>query len=75
MTKFDLYDNAELLNLAILLNDSDTVEKLDKAIRDNFINKGKIYSTIDFLMLRKNANHLRWAVVPYLYALSNLKKK
>ena len=74
LVKFDLYDNAEMLNLAVLMKDKNIINKLDKAIKKTFIKKHTIYSTIDLFGFRKNANHLRWAVVPYLYALSKLEK-
>ena len=67
LTKFDLYDNAEVLNLALLYKDSYTSEKLDSAIKKYFFNnRGEIASMIDLFGLQKNFNHLRWAVVPYL---------
>lgn len=75
LVKFDLYDNAEMLNLANVLEDEVTVHKLEKAINDSFIKKNVIYSTVDIFGWQRNANHLRWAVMPYLYALSNVKKK
>ncbi len=74
MSKFDLYDNAEMLNLASLLEDHHTVEKLSKAIKKNFIKKRGIASMIDLFGVAKNFNHMRWAVVPYLHALSNVKE-
>jgi len=75
LVKFDLYDNAEMLNLAILLRDDVTAKKLDEAIKKTFVKKNKIYSTIDILNFKKNLNHSRWAVIPYLHALSGLKEK
>jgi len=75
ITKFDLYDNAEILNLAIMLKDSDTIDRLSKSIKDNFIKNGNIASMIDIFGTQKNFNHLRWAVVPYLHALSNIKER
>jgi hypothetical protein len=73
LVKFDLYDNAEMLNLAFLMHDQEMLGKLEKSIRDNFIQQNKVGSTIDIFGFLKNIDHLRWAVVPYLYALSNLK--
>lgn len=71
LVKFDLYDNAEMLNLSSLLNDLSTYTKLDKAIKKQFIvNENSIGSTIDLFGSIKNKNHLRWAVAPYLYVLS-----
>jgi hypothetical protein len=75
LTKFDLYDNAEMLNLAILLNDNKIVILLNKSIQKNFVKKGDIFSMIELFGKQKNKNHLRWAIVPYLYALSNMKVK
>ncbi len=74
LTKFDLYDNAEVLNLAIMLNDKETIQKLSNAIQKYFINEDNdIASMIDLLGKRKNFNHLRWAVVPYLNTLSKME--
>lgn len=73
LIKFDLYDNAEMLNLAFLLNDSNTYFKIDRSIKKNFITHNNVIgSTIDLLGSIKNKNHLRWAVAPYLYALSEM---
>lgn len=72
LVKFDLYDNAETLSLAVLLNDVATIAPLEKSIRRYFIKNNVIYSTIDILGFKRNSNHLRWAVTPYLYALSTL---
>jgi hypothetical protein len=74
LIKFDLYDNAEMLNLALLVGDLDTSSKLDIAIKKKFINNNNfISSSIDIFGLVKNKNHLRWAVAPYLYALSSMR--
>lgn len=67
--KFDLYDNAEMLNLSILLDDKDTVEKLSASIEKYFYSDFDIYSKIDILGTRSDKNTLRWAVMPYLYAI------
>lgn len=75
LVKFDLYDNAEMLNLAILLEDSSMIEALTKSIQTTFVKKeGEIASMIDLLNRPKNINHLRWATLPYLYALSQLEE-
>ena len=74
ITKFDLYDNAEVLNLAIMLNDKETIQKLSNSIKKYFINKDNdIASMIDLCGKPKNFNHLRWAVVPYLNTLSKME--
>lgn len=74
IVKFDLYDNAEMLNLAILMGDGSLVCKLLKAIEKNFCVGEDIYSQIDIMGKKRNKNTLRWAVMPYLYALSLLER-
>lgn len=69
--KFDLYDNAEMLNLAYLNNDIKLYNSLKQNIQKHFIDSNDIYSVISFFNLKKNKNMLRWAVMPYLHALSN----
>lgn len=73
LTKFDLYDNAEVLNIANMIGDSKRVKDLEAAINYYFIEDKNIYSVIDYLGSKRNKNTLRWAVMPYLYALSSLK--
>ncbi|MDT7828082.1 hypothetical protein RQM65_05315 [Pricia sp. S334] len=68
--KYDLYDNAEMLNLAILLKDDMLIEKLLASIKLNFVAGDDIYSHIVYPNLKVNKNTLRWATLPYLYALS-----
>lgn len=71
IVKYDLYDNAEMLNLALMLNDHKTVGNLSLAIKKTFFDKDNtIGSTIDLFGNIKNKNQLRWAVAPYLYSLS-----
>lgn len=70
--KFDLYDNAEMLNLAILLKDDALIEMLSASIKRNFVFGNDIYSHIVFPNLKVNKNTLRWAVLPYLYAYSKI---
>ena len=75
LIKFDLYDNAEMLNLAGLLNDKPVTEILQLSIKEKFIAGNDIYSQIIFPNKRINRNTLRWAVMPLLYALvhNNIK--
>ncbi len=68
--KFDLYDNAEMLNLALLLKDDSLLEILSASIKRNFVSGLNIYSHIIFPNIKANKNTLRWAVLPYLYAQS-----
>lgn len=68
--KYDLYDNAEMLHLALLLKDEALVATLGQAISKTFVTPKGIYSVVDIFHNRKNKNTLRWAAMPYLYALS-----
>lgn len=70
LVKFDLYDNAEMMNLAILTGDRDLAVRLARSIRRWFCRRDAIYSQIDLLGIRRNKGMLRWAVMPYLLALS-----
>ncbi len=70
LIKFDLYDNAEMLYLAKLMNDSNMVEKLENIIGKFYGKNSDIYSIIDLFGAKKNKNTLRWAVMPYLLAKS-----
>ncbi len=72
-TKFDLYDNAEVLNIMKMIGDTERAKSLEVAISKNFIDGTKIYSAIDFLGIKRNENTLRWAIMPYLYSLSAFK--
>lgn len=68
--KFDLYDNAEMLHLAVLLEDTTMVSALHSTINGKFVDGDRVYSVIDIFNSKRNKNTLRWAVMPYLYALS-----
>ncbi len=70
LTSFDLYDNAEVLNLAYMLGDKERKMQLEEAIKHHFIKGKSIYSIIDIIGKRRNKNMLRWAVMPYLYTQS-----
>ena len=70
IVQYDLYDNAEMLNLAHLVGDSRLVEELGKNIQDAFVDGDDIYSRIEWPGIRRNKNTLRWAVLPYLYSLA-----
>ena len=70
--KFDLYDNAEMLTLAILLDDRSLIEKLRLSIEQHFVVGHDIYSQIDIFGTRRNRNTLRWAVMPLMYAVSQI---
>jgi hypothetical protein len=69
--RYDLYDNAEMLNLALLMGYKDLAEDLIGRIESHFHERGKgVYSKIDCFSRRLDLNTLRWAVLPYLFALS-----
>ena len=75
LIKYDLYNNAEMLNLAILMNDKQEADKIVTSIQQNFIDPSGIFSAIDILGFKRNKNMLRWAILPCLYALSNYNLK
>ena len=70
LIQFDLYDNAEMLNLALMLGDRHVADKLLASINRHFRAGPDIYSQIDLFGARRSKNTLRWAVMPFLYALS-----
>lgn len=72
LVRFDLYDNAELLNLSILMQDTRVTASLARAIDISFRSGNRIYSQIDLMGIRRHSDTLRWAVMPYLFALSHM---
>ncbi len=72
LVRFDLYDNAEMLNLMTLMRDYERAKALHVEISKAFISADGIHSQIDRFGLRQNSNTLRWATMPYLYALGGL---
>ena len=72
LVKYDLYDNAEVLGLAVTLGDDQLVASLSRAIDQYFCRGADVYSQIDGLGIRRNKNMLRWAVMPYVHALSEV---
>ncbi len=72
VVRFDLYDNAEVLNLAVLLGDRDLAVPLLDSIRANFCRGTEVYSHIDLTGTLRNRNTLRWAVMPFLHAASQM---
>lgn len=70
VVKYDLYDNAEFWNVSILMDDRNILQKLNRDIPEKFTHRGNIYSMIDILGIQRNKNTLRWAVIPYLFAMS-----
>lgn len=71
-TKFDLYDNAEALNIAFMLHDFQMQKTLLQSIEKTFMSGDDLYSKITFMNFKYGKNHLRWAVMPYLYTLSKI---
>ncbi|HYM08911.1 MAG TPA: hypothetical protein VEU11_20330 [Terriglobales bacterium] len=72
LVRFDLYDNAEALNLALLLGDACLAQSLLASVLEHFCRGLDIYSQIDVFGGRRNKNTLRWAVMPFLYAVSQM---
>jgi len=70
LVRFDLYDNAEALNLAQLLGDRALTGPLAESILRHFVKDREIYSQIDIFGVRRGKNFLRWAAMPFLYAAS-----
>jgi hypothetical protein len=69
--KWDLYDNAEFLNLSILLGKVDIAERNLQAILKTFVkNETTIYSQVWIGGIKRYKNTLRWAVMPFIYAVS-----
>lgn len=70
LVRYDLYDNAEMLALAGLLDDRSLVQDLAATIPRTFVRRGVVYSQVDRFGLRHNAGMLRWAVLPWIHALT-----
>jgi hypothetical protein len=75
LVKFDLYDNAEVLSLSVLLGDTSLAMRLVDSIIAHFCRGFEVYSQIDYLGFRRKKNTLRWAVMPFLHAASLLLDK
>ena len=72
LIRYDLYDNAEVLNVARLLGDTGLARRVLTSIVHHFCDGPDVYSQIDFLGRRRRRNTLRWAVMPFLYAASQM---
>jgi len=70
IVRYDLYDTAEMMNLAILLGDYEFGATLHEAVQKHFVRDNVIFSKIDIFGRRRDPDMLRWAIMPYLYALS-----
>lgn len=77
MVKFDLYDQAELLNLLLVTNNNKQAESLHNQIFKYFYinSKGTFGYQIDFFGRLNKMLYLRWAVMPMVYVLSKYYKK
>lgn len=75
-TKFDLYDQAELLNVLCLTRRFDLAQKLHDAIAEHFYIPGKrsFGFQIDIFGKLNKMKYLRWAIMPTLFALSQYYK-
>jgi len=67
---YDLYDNSEFASLSILLGEMANAEKVLESANATFVENGDIFSQIVWPGWKINKDCLRWAVMPYLYALS-----
>jgi hypothetical protein len=73
IVRYDLYDNAEILNLAHLIRDFRLVQVLESSIAKTFVSHNQVFSHVDWLGIRHGPNLRRWAVMPYVYALAALE--
>lgn len=72
LIRYDLYDNAEAIHIAKMMNDTELYKTLTESTALTFTDdRGNIYSTIDALGFKRNNNTLRWAVMPYIYAMTS----
>lgn len=70
LERFDLYDNAEALNLALLMGDQAFAERLLESTIRAFGCGQDVYSQIDFIGVKRKINTLRWALMPFVYSAS-----
>jgi len=76
LVKFDLYDQAELLNILLMTNRNNLAEKLHDSIVKNFYipSKGTFGYQIDIFGRLNKMTYLRWAVMPTVFVLSEYYK-
>jgi len=67
---YDIYDNSEFASLSILLGEMANAEKVLESANATFVENGDIFSQIVWPGWKINKDCLRWAVMPYLYAIS-----
>lgn len=71
---FDLYDQAELLNIHRLIGNKEDYDRLLSAVANKFLYEHTIYSRIIFKFFKVDSNCLRWGLLPLLMALTEQKK-
>jgi hypothetical protein len=69
---FDLYDNAEMLYILKIMKEYTNMNELKNSINNNFIKHENIFSKIIKNGIKIDKNTLRWAVMPYIYNLSEV---
>lgn len=76
LVKFDLYDQAELLNLLLMNGHFDLAQKLYNSIMKYFYipTKGTFGYQIDIFGKLNKMIYLRWAIMPMVYTLTNYYK-
>jgi len=76
LVKFDLYDQAELLNVLCIIGRKSVAEKLHDPILKYFYipSKGNFGYQIDLFGRLNRMTYLRWAVMPTIYVLSEYYK-
>lgn len=74
--KFDLYDQAELLNILLLRGRQEDADKLLEAVLKRFYlpERGTFGYQIDIFGLLNRMSYLRWAVMPMTLVLSEYLK-
>lgn len=72
LVKYDLYDNAEVISLSILMGERALAEELISAVFAHFSDKKGVhlYSQIWKLGVKRYRVYLRWATMPMVYALT-----
>lgn len=71
LVKFDLYDQAELLNVLCIMGRIDLAKRFHDSIMRYFYipSKGTFGYQIDLFGILNKMTYLRWAVMPMIYAL------
>jgi len=77
VVKYDLYDQAELMNIFLLCNKLDDAKKIHDSIIKHFYmpQKGTFGSEILLMGKLNKMKYLRWAVMPSIYVISEYYKR